>query len=145
MRRLRGISGRNDFPIKRSVYRVVKDFEDRGYIDNRPKHACSKHFINPPTDALLRSLIFKRQLFSQFFTRIFIFFPSYMSHLTQGFFHRPTNANKTLQLGHGNSDIHNKIIMSNEAHFHLNGYENNKKSILVNEKPSNFLEVWYTI
>ena len=38
MRKLCEIFGRNNVPTKRTIYRVVNDFEKRGSVGDRPKH-----------------------------------------------------------------------------------------------------------
>lgn len=66
--------------------------------------------------------------------------------LLQDHLRRFTCAKRMLQLDHNNSDIHEIIIINDEAYFHLNVYvkKQNIRSVLGNGKTTNYSSVIIT-
>lgn len=77
----------------------------------------------PKSDAMLRSLTFKEQ---QMETNIQLL----QELLPQNHFTRCPYANRMIWLTYDNSNVHKKIIIKDETHFHLNGYANTRNSCL---------------
>ncbi|KAI8123095.1 hypothetical protein CVS40_6188 [Lucilia cuprina] len=123
MRKLREIFGETNVPTKRTILRVVNDFEEEGLSAENITAAQEsvKTIHQHQFDAVLRSLVFKEN-FGHNFAQGFAFL------LPQDHLRRRTYANRMLQLAHDNPGFHEKIIMSDEAHFHLNGYVNKQNS-----------------
>lgn len=148
MRKLREIFGRNNVPTKRTIYRVVNDFEERGSVSDRPKHrpqrtarsaenitAAQESVQNNPSTSIRRraqELGLQRTSLATILHKDLHLFPFKIQLtqelLPQDHLRRRTYANRMLQLAHDNPDFHEKIIMSDEAHFHLNGYVNKQNS-----------------
>lgn len=148
MRKLREIFGRNNVPTKRTIYRVVNDFEERGSVGDRPKHgpqrtarsaenitAAQESVQNNPSTSIRRraqELGLQRTSLATILHKDLHLFPFKIQLtqelLPQDHLRRRTYAKRMLQLAHDNPDFHEKIIMSDEAHFHLNGYVNKQNS-----------------
>ncbi|KAI8115008.1 hypothetical protein CVS40_12678 [Lucilia cuprina] len=148
MRKLREIFGRNNVSTKRSIYRVVNDFEERRSVGDRPNHgpqriarsaknitAAQESVQNNPSTSTRRraqELGLQRTTLATILHKNLHLFPykvqSTQEHLPQDHLRRRTYANTMLQLAHDNPGFHEKIIMSDEAHFHLNGYVNKQNS-----------------
>jgi len=138
------IYGRNNVPTRTTVYRILCHFEEKGTVADSPKPgpSCivttSKNIEavrvsvskSPSTSICRRSQ--ELQISPNALWRIIHMdlhlFP-YKIQLTQQLnlqdhSCRQEYAEQMLHLVNDSLDFHEKILMSDEAHFHLNGYVN---------------------
>ena len=148
LRKLRQILGRNNVPTKATVYRIVREFEERGTVADRPKLGPRRTVATPENIAAVQESVAESPTTSirhrsqelgispsvlwRILHKDLHLFP-YKIQLTQKLLpqdhaSRRAYANNMLQLVNDNPDFHEKIIMSDEAHFHLDGYVNKQNS-----------------
>lgn len=134
-------------PTKRTIYCVVNDLEERGSVGDGPNHGpqrtarsaenitvAQENVQNNPSTSFRRcaqELGLQRTTLATISHKDLHLF-SFKIQLTQELLlqdhlRRRTYANRTLRLAHGNPNLMKKI-MSDEAHFHLNGYVNKQNS-----------------
>ena len=136
--------GRKNVPTRATVYRILRHFEEKGTVADSPKPGPSSFVTTSKNIEAVRVSVAKSpgtsirrrsqelQISPNALWRILHkelhLFP-YKVQLTQQLLPqdhlcRQEYAEKMLQLVNANHDFHEKILMSDEAHFHLNGYVN---------------------
>lgn len=148
MRKLQQILGPKNVPTKATIYRIMKQFEETGTVADRPKPGpCLTTRTSETIHAVQASVSECSSTSIRHRSQEFGISPSSLWHilhkdlqlfpykiqltqqiLPQDHLRRRTYANRIISFIMNEPDFHKNLLMSDEAHFHLQGHVNKQNS-----------------